>query len=225
MEQDSFINQDQNYDFFDESGTDGKSKFLALGLIEVKDIVNFHKVLDGVRDNHRYRNEIKFEKVSNLRAAIAKEWIDEFFGFREVKFHCLVTEKQKAGIPLINLKKWSRFKIYTKQFLDKCLREKKVRFYFDTYNKAQDRQFKEYLLTHVKGLENIQSINSKDYDVLQICDLLLGAVRASFEKTITSAYKKEIIRHIQKKLSIEELDQSIDKDNFSIAIWDRDYEY
>lgn len=135
----------------------------------------------------------------------------------------MVIKKQKARIPLINLKRWSKFKIYTKHFLDICLKEKNIRFYFDSYDKVQDRKFIEYLLTHIRELENIESINSKDYDVLQTCDLLLGAVRASFEKTITSYYKKKTIQYIQKKLGIKKLNKSINKKNFSVIIWDKNF--
>lgn len=212
------IKDQKTYTFFDESGTDGKSKFLALGLIKIKDIVSFHKALEGVRYHHHFKNEIKFEKASNLRAAIAKEWIEIFFGFPAAKFHCLVVEKQKAEIPLINLKRWPRFKLYTKMFLDKYLEEVNTHFYFDSYSKAQDRKFEEYLLTHIKGLESIEGVDSKDYDALQMCDLLLGAVRSDFEEVISSSHKKEIIGCIQTKLNTRRVAEPLDKKQFSVTI-------
>lgn len=212
-------NDQKIYSFFDESGTDGKSKFLALGLLKVKNVVDFHKALEEIRHNHHFKNEIKFEKVSSPRTSVAKEWIDLFFEFHLIKFYCLVIEKQKVKIPLINLKKWPRFKLYTKIFLDKYLgKDDNISFYFDRYGKAQDREFEEYLLTHIKGLESIGGINSKDYDALQICDLLLGAVRADFEQIIISPYKKEIIHHFQEKLDVERLAEPINKEKCIIDV-------
>lgn len=193
------------YTFFDESGTDGKSKFLALGLIKVKDVVNLHKLLEESRNKHNFKNEIKFEKISSVRADVAKEWLDIFLKIENIEFHCLVVDKKQAGIPLSNLKKWSRFKIYTKSFLDNVLKGDDIHFYFDSYNEKQDREFKIYLSTHIHGLPVIEGVNSKDYDVLQLCDLLLGAVRASFEKTITSERKKGIVKFLESKINSEKI--------------------
>lgn len=36
-------------------------------------------------------------------------------------------------------------------------------------------------------------VNSKDYDLVQTCDLILGAVRANFEKVVKNKLKLEII--------------------------------
>lgn len=183
--------------FFDESGTDGDSKFLALGFIVIRDIVNFHNKLEEIRNNHHFKNEIKFEKISNLRFEIAKKWLNVFFKFKKAYFYCFIFNKQESNILPENLKQWRKFKIYAKKFLDKHLTGKSIRFYFDSYNAIANREFKEYLLTHVKNLKSIKSIDSKDYDALQMCDLLLGATRASFEKTITSKYKKKIVEYVK----------------------------
>lgn len=204
--------------FSDESGTDGKSKFLALGLIKVDNVVNFHQTLEVIRQKHNFKNEIKFEKASSPRNSVAKEWIDEFFKFSSIKFYCLVIDKQKGKIPLMNLKQWPKFKLYTKLFLNRHLKGETVCFYFDSYGQVQDRKFEAYLLTHVANLEVIEGVNSKNYDVLQMCDLLLGSVRADFERTITSTHKKEIIEHLQIKLGVPKLAQSINKDNFSVSV-------
>lgn len=205
------------YSFFDESGTDGKSKFLALGLLMIRNIVNLHQVLESCRLAHHFKNEIKFEKASSVRSAIAQEWIEIFLNLKEASFQCLVIDKAQAGLPFTNLKKWPRFKLYSKLFLEKAITENNIRFYFDSYGKQQDSQFKEYLLTHIRGLTVIEPVNSKDYDALQLCDLLLGAVRAYFEKSITSDYKKKIIKLLQKKLASDNLVQ-VKTANFSINL-------
>lgn len=206
----------QNCIFFDESGTDGDSKFLALGFLVIQDIVDFHNRLEKVRDKHNFRNEVKFEKTSNLRFEIAKKWLGIFFEFKKAHFYCFVFNKQKSNILSKNLKQWPKFKIYAKKFLNKYLKQKNIRFYFDSYSRVADKEFKEYLLIHVKNLKSAESIDSKDYDALQMCDLLLGATRASFEKTITSKYKKQLVKLIKLKMAVPPKAESKARFNYSI---------
>lgn len=185
------------YIFFDESGTGGDSSYLALGVIVCKRPSELHEKLDQLRKKYKYYNEIKFEKISQKRYKIYRSFLKVFEGSEDVYFRAVVVNKRKVGIKHFSYKRWVRFNTLADDLINSVVeRNESVKIIADERTSPAGDNFSEYLLTHVVGAQEVVLVNSKDYDLIQVCDLILGAVRASFEKVVKSELKLKVIGEI-----------------------------
>lgn len=185
------------YVFFDESGTGGDNLYLGLGLIICKKPAELHEEFDRIRKKANYNNEIKFEKISRKRYAIYSEFIKAFKQDRDARFKAVVINKRKAHIKHFRYQRWVRFNTMADDLINSAVRKnKKVKIFADEKTSPAEDNFSDYLLTHVVGAKEVVIVNSKDYDLIQLCDLLLGGVRADFEGIIKSKLKKKIVKKV-----------------------------
>jgi len=185
------------YIFFDESGTGGDSSYLALGVVVCKHPSKLHEKFDQLRKKYEYYNEIKFEKMSRKRHKIYRAFLKVFEDSENVYFRAVVINKRKVGIKHFGHKRWARFNTLADDLINSVVKESEsVKVIADERTSPAEDNFSEYLLTHVIGAQEVVLVNSKDYDLIQICDLILGAVRASFEKVVKSELKLEVIDEV-----------------------------
>lgn len=185
------------YIFFDESGTGGDNLYLALGIVVCKHPSRLHEAFDQVRKKHRYFNEIKFEKISKKRYKIYKEFLRIFKQSQDAKLKCVIVNKRKVGIKHFRYKRWVRFNVVADDLINSVTEANQlVKIFADEKTSPAENNFSEYLLTHVVGAQEVVIVNSKDYDLIQVCDLLLGAIRAKFEKVVKSNLKREVVKAV-----------------------------
>lgn len=184
--------QVDTYIFFDESGTGGDNLYLGLGVIVCSDPAIIHEKLDTIRKKHRYFNEIKFEKMSKKRFKICQLFL-KIFKEEAISFKAVIVNKERVGIENFDYKHWVRFNQIADDLINSVVKDTdSIQIYADEKTSPAEDNFSEYLLTHVIGVKEIVIVNSKAYDLIQLCDLLLGAVRASYEGVIKNPYKKKI---------------------------------
>jgi len=185
------------YLFFDESGTGGDNLYLGLGVIVCTDPAGLHEKLQTVRDEYSYHNEIKFEKMSKKRFVICRQFLKTFKA-EDVFFRAILVNKKEVGIEHFDYKHWARFNKLADDLLNSVIGQNEtVKIYVDEKTSPAEDNFSEYLLTHVVGVSEIVVVNSKAYDLIQLCDLLLGGIRAKPERIVENPYKKWLIKLIR----------------------------
>jgi hypothetical protein len=184
--------------FFDESGTGGDNIYLALGVIVCIDPAEIHQKLEAVRNKKSYHNEIKFEKMSSRRFVVCRQFL-KVFAAENVFFRAVLINKKDVGIEHFDYKDWARFNLLAADLLNSVIHSGEIsQIYADEKTSPAEDNFSEYLITHVAGVDQIVLVDSKAYDLIQLCDLLLGGIRAKLEGVVKNSEKKKLIKEISR---------------------------
>lgn len=189
--------------YFDESGIHPQSKFFGFGILEVKNPNKVKRELRNVLDKWHFSEEIKFWKISKLRANIYQEWIDTYFQ-TEAHFHVLIIEKKKD-------RKLQYIHERLIQWFEHVLTKSKERVvYADVESPLETEVVQSLFRKNNIPLDQLTFVDSKSNLLIQLSDLLLGATRASFEKEVTSENKLKIMKLVEKgvkknKISIQKI--------------------
>ena len=164
------------------------------------------------RNNIKENAEIKWNKVSPSKLDYYKELVDYFFNSEMLRFRAMIIDKTQ-----INHEKFNQthddwyYKMYYE--LLKNLAEPKDNNYIyldikDTKSARKVEIVKDYLNMRMKEFEyepikHIQSINSQESPILQLADLLIGAIgyknREMFNEKLSSNAKTELMEYIIEK--------------------------
>jgi len=219
--------------FCDESNhlLNDKSNIMVNGAILVSDekVKDYSRYIKYLRHKYNYHYELKWTKLFSKNFEFYKELID-FFIDSEMRFKStLVLNKNfnshnKYGYEhndfyyisfyytlrdFINEKLFSNFKIY----LD----------YKDTKSGEKIKTLKEVLQKQGLQTNNIEIyvINSKESQIIQLCDLFIGAIGYENRKDIAknSEIKNKIVFYMKQK-GLRLKFTSRDEKKFNIFRWD-----
>lgn len=172
-----------------------------------KDLISI-KLENQIKEN----TEIKWNKVSPSKLKYYKELVDYFFNSDLLRFRAMIIDKNQIDHERFNQTHddWY-YKMYYE--LLKNLAEPKADNYIyldikDTKSARKVEVLRNYLNTRMKEFEyepikRIQSINSQESAILQLADLLIGAIgyknREMFERENSSNAKTELMKYIADK--------------------------
>lgn len=214
-----------------------KSRYMVLGSIrcpksEAKD---YNKAIIDIKKNqNRDANyEIKWTNIYSGNIALAKELIVYFFNNERLRFRGYIIDKKGLDHTkyLQNHDDWY-FKMYYR-LLEYIVDLNNALYVYidvkDTRSSDKIRRLHEIFDNHTSsqglaGINNIQAIQSHEVQIMQIVDLLIGAIRYQNEGLDTSSNKLELIDLI-KDLSGCSLKRTIVKTNrkFNLFLWRPDY--
>ena len=156
--------------------------------------------------------EVKWTKISDKKFMLYEAIINYFFSNKNLKFRAIIIDKEK-----INHTKFNQthndfyYKIYY-QLLCRAVSPQKENYIYldikDTRSNRKINKLKECLKNgtydfDMKYIKNVQSINSKESELLQLCDILIGAIgfvnRDEKLKNNYSISKQKIVDLIIKK--------------------------
>ncbi len=153
--------------------------------------------------------EIKWNKVSNCNLDYFKKIVDLFFDLDELQFRAVIVDKTKMNHEKFNQ---THNEFYYKMYyycLIGLVDTKAENFIYldkkDTKGTYKIRQLKEIISrkNHDFGQSKIvrmQCVNSSELPILQMADLIIGAVGYHNRNLSNrSNAKKELVEHIQKK--------------------------
>lgn len=174
------------------------------------DIKDNIKVL---KENYNVYGEIKWKNVSITKLAFYKNLIDLFFLYDNcVRFRCIVVDSL-----VIDLDKWHNsdaelgfYKFYY-QLLYQWISNYNKYYIFTDYkiNKKNNRiiELKDIInrSNYSNPIKTIQAVDSKESLILQLEDLIMGAIgyKYNFNKTGKSVAKNEVVKTIEKYLGCE----------------------
>jgi hypothetical protein len=174
--------------FLDETGILNKKddQFFALGTVKTERPHELQRMMRAIRDKAHYYEEIKWTKISPLKFDVCKAIVDAFIKNRPAIFSCIILKKSDLD-----------FEKYFQSDLTKVYKSFSVRLLKNNINSeaneictviADDYFYPDgtnlelasraIINDHYKRLvvSCFLQINSKSSDLLQLTDLLLGAV-------------------------------------------------
>lgn len=194
---------------------DGEKYMVLGGIICEKNDRNIIKnnIINIKRKNNiKDMAEIKWNKVSQSKIIYYKKLIDYFFNSDMLRFRAMIINKSQLDHEKFNQTHddWY-YKMYY-ELLKNLVEPKDYNYIYldikDTKSAKKVENVKKYLNIKMaeyeyKPIKHIQSINSQESSIMQLADLLIGAIgyknREMFKKENSSIAKTELMEYISKK--------------------------
>jgi hypothetical protein len=199
-------------------------------------VEHLNKELKEIKEDFKSRGEIKWTKVSNSRLSFFRRIIDWFFVSEDLHFRgFVVSNKQSLNHAVFNQNSHDDF--YYKTYfslLNKILSpENKYNIYLDikdTRSKFKLQKLRDILSNDKfdftgQMISQMQHVHSNGTPLLQITDLLLGALTYKHSGLRTSAAKLSIVnlieQHLRNKKILTDLTVStpLKENKFNIFVW------
>ncbi len=173
----------------------------------VSDVKAISRQIRAIKDRHAARGELKWTKVSASRLSYYVDLIDYFFETTALNFRCIVVDdKSKLNHAYFNQGSHDSFyyKMYFYMLRSILKKENRYNIYLDikdTRSAQKIAKLKEVLSNDVYDftqmmIGNIQHIHSDESEILQLADMLIGAVSYQNRNLEDSEAKKEVVRRI-----------------------------
>jgi len=203
-----------NYKIFcDESNhleTDS-SNLMVLGAIRCREeeVIKANKTIKYLRHKHNYHREIKWTKVSENQKEFYDELLAYFFSslFLSFKGTVVIDKSRLSHDRFDSSHDEFYYKMYYYTLRDFLNAENQYRIYMDykdTKGGKRVAKLKEvfYNESHGNIEPDFNIIQSDESQLLQLCDLLIGALGYRNRKDIehTSSIKKYIVESIEKHI-------------------------
>ncbi|MCB0003572.1 MAG: DUF3800 domain-containing protein [Anaerolineae bacterium] len=202
--------------------------------------VAFHEAMSLFRDDQNMHAELKWTKVSNQKLAEYKAFVDLFFRFNQVfYFKAIIIDTQEIDHSRYN-KNDAELGFYKLmyQFLlhsfgselrhdDRCIvfldQRTTSRYKLSTLCAILNNGLRKKYRFAYQPVRNIQAINSKDSDLIQIADVLMGAVGYEMNGAHTRAGAKQakvaLAKHISAKARLSSLQQPTQRSQRNFSLW------
>lgn len=208
-------------------------KVMLLGCIyaPVKSVPKLSAELKEIKEQHRARGELKWTRISKSRQDFFLSLVKFFFDHQDLHFRVLVVpDKSKLDHDTFNDGSHDTF--YYKMYftlLTKMLSPTEI---YDIYLDIKDTRSKFKLQTlrdvlcNDKGAFNSQMIHtiqharSHEQELMQLTDMLIGAVAYRHRGLQTNAAKVAVVNALETKLKHSLLDSTPLSDRkFNIFVW------
>lgn len=236
----------QVYHIFCDESRQTKDRYMVLGgtIMNNTDVPTFSSTMKKFRKENEMHAELKWSKVSEQRINEYKRFMEYFFALNNtdnIHFHCIIIDNHQ-----VNYRKFSKgdyelgfYKFYY-QLLLHCF----GKLYCSNKNCARliihlDYRQSKYKLSALKTILNsgmnkkfgisykpfvsIEPVNSKQSDLLQVSDIVLGAI--GFQKNgyhlISSSRmaKIELANYISESAGLDNLISDTIRSNYRFTIW------
>ncbi len=186
---------------------------------------------DSLRERHRWgTGEFKWEKVSQGKLHVYKEFVDIFFDHAEAGFRCLIVDKSKIDYQAHyqNDHETAFYDFYFHAIARNLDLAHQYLVFTDSRQNRQSNRLTDlkakinyhWLMRGAKEniVRNLEPRISKSENLLQIADIRLGAVGYDLEERAESLAKVEMVKHIEKRIGCERLRDHQGKDT-KFSIW------
>lgn len=220
--------------YCDESRT-SQSRWMVIGGIWIPVDVEtaFEKACYDFRlkDTRSIHAFFKWTKASNSMSKLYKGFVDIFFKFPEVYFKCILVDTHKVNYALHKGEKELAFYKFYYELLSRSVN------YKERYLVLTDRRNNEKTgrLNDLKNtvnnycrkqsgisediIRNIEPRESRNYNILQMVDIFIGAIGYQYEEYTTSPVKLEIVKYIARKAFNKDRFVSTTKNFKKFNIW------
>ncbi len=180
-----------------------------------------------VRTRHSAWGELKWTKVSPSSVELYKDLVDVFFANESLTFRAIAIDSHKINLKLHNNDpELGYYKFYYQLLIHKLLANRRYSIYLDhRKNRLRTRHKSlQTILGRAKpkvDIKIVQAIPSKESDLLQLCDVLLGAAQSRLNASNQgSIAKASVVAHIEQNLSRELKPTGPGEEKFNIfQIW------
>lgn len=216
--------------FLDETGSinDKANRFFCLGMIKCMQPFFLDSKIRVVRERNNFYDEIKWNTLSKAKINVIKEIVETVFETPGIYFSCIVINKD--GIKFeedFDNNPYKAYQIFTEELLKQSIGEseiltvladyvttpKNIRFEIDVkhgLNKALSRL----------AVGGIHRVDSKGVNIIQIVDLLIGAVVYCYKKDLKlvsgDKNKIKVLNLILNKLNKKNFEGGISTKGFKV---------
>ena len=218
--------------FLDETGvlSDQQEQYFTVGILKMSQPYYLQSKLFFERSKIKFYDEMKFNKLSKNNVNFAKTAIDALFETRSVNF-CSYSINTKSDYFLKNFDRntWLAYEQITLKLLDVALHNQEIiiliadyvttpkNIRFEVETKKKFNQNKKRL-----ALAGVCRFDSKSNDLIQLVDLLIGAItydiKLSKKLVDGSRYKIEIVDYLKNKLGTDAFVKGFKNYNFNILV-------
>ncbi len=206
--------------FLDETGLlySGRDKFCALGIIKCDNPQRLYNKIRKIRHKYNYNEEMKWANLDRkIRFDVARECFNVFLG-ENAKFNCIILNKDE--LDFVKYYDNDLYKVYRnfsvtllKLIIVKNPEEVSIGFmdnYFAPDGTNLEITIKKFVNDHYQKfvIAGACQIDSKASDLLQLADLILGAIIYDLKKQEglvpwQNVYKRKFLNFIYQKLNID----------------------
>lgn len=206
--------------FLDETGLiySKRDKFFAIGIIKCNSPEKLYNQFRKVRQKYNYKEELKWSSLNRkIRFDVARYFFN-IFDNEDVIFRCIILDKDELDFSRYfqnNLYKvYSSFSIVLLKLIIGKKPEELVILLCDDYftpdgTELEDK-IKKIINDHFQNfvIAGVCQINSKSSDLLQLTDLILGAILYDLKKQRgligkRNTYKRKFLNFLFQKLKIK----------------------
>jgi hypothetical protein len=221
--------------YTDESSTRNCRYFLIGGLwIERAMEPTIRMALRSFRSSHLMGRELKWAKVSNAKLNSYKELVSLASRNAYLRFRCIVVDTHRVDVAKYSNSdpELSFFKFYYLLLsrnmspnetcfitTDQLLTRKSDRL-VDLQNSCNNWFLKANPGLSSPPISNLQPVDSKKEDLVQLTDVLLGAVASTFNQNVTSTAKLALANHLCQCYGVADLTQGCRKPKINIWVWE-----
>lgn len=206
--------------FLDESGLlySKRDKFFGLGIIKCSEPQKLYNRIRKIRDKYKYTEEVKWANLDRkIRFDIAREFLNIFLT-EEAKFNCIILDKNELDFEKYfqnNLYKvYQNFSVVLLKLIIGQKPEEVIILLTDDYFTPDgtdlEDKVKKFINDHYQKfiVAGVCQINSKSSDILQLTDLILGAILYDLKKQNNliknqNTYKRKFLNFVYQKLGIK----------------------
>ncbi len=210
-----------------------ESKVMGLGAVWTKtaNVKQLALQLRDIKERHRAAGELKWTKVSASRLNFYQETVDWFFNNEALHFRALIVPDKKV-LDHARFNQDSHDDFYYKMYfsmLNKVLSPTETHKIYldikDTRSNIKVKKLRDVLCNNMydftgEMVSNIQQARSHELELMQLTDLLLGALVYKHRGLETSHSKQFVVRRIEARCGRSLLSSSpLGNQKFNLFVW------
>jgi len=205
------------YIFNDDSGTlkPGSQGFFCSGLLLINNPHSSYREIRRIRNNHNFLNELHFHKISKRRALIYVDIINSIFNLEGSYFYGMLVNNENVSRNVLGRREYVGVNRVVKTLMKQCSMDfsQNTEATVFTDKKARVRQdnFTDYIRdisrreNYKIRIKEVIPLDSKDDDLIQVCDLITGAARTIFSGVnVESESRNFVLDNVRESLNNED---------------------
>jgi len=209
--------------FCDESCTHSGPQYMVIGGLWVPSAIetDLRNQITELRKRRGLYREFHWQKLSGGVIDAYQEFLDLFFNLQTLKFNCIVIDKKNKDFTAYNQgdKELGFYKLYEKLIIGNTDPAHSYLLYVDhrTTRKASrlidlqsavNAHWQSKVDTNEAIIRVIEARDSKQEDIIQLADILLGALASAWNNSATGQGKIIFHDYLMKKLQWSSLRQT-----------------
>ena len=193
------------------SSKNPKARYMVIGSVWLKaeDRADFKKTIRELSDKHRVGGEFKWQKISKSREGFYRDLVGWFFGVGDrLRYRCIAVDREKVDLLRYheNDQELGFYKFYYQMLHHWILDFNEYAVFCDfKRNRVRSRL---HTLQRCLGysnlssqITNVQALPSHESVLIQLADVITGAVSARLNNTARpGSSKEEVITELERNL-------------------------
>ena len=210
--------------------SDKKDPYFTVGILKMSQPYYLQSKIMYERSKLNFHDELKFNKLSKNNIEFAKFVVGSIFDTKNINFYSYTTRKDSSYFKdNFDSNQWNAYEKITLKLLSAALSEKEVLILIaDHVTTPKEIKFEVNTKKNFNSSKNrlalagVCRFDSRSNDLLQVVDLLIGAVtyelKLNHKMVSGSKYKIELVDFLKKNLGVNSFDGGFRNRNFNLFV-------